>query len=45
MGECRELQEMKNRGNELNEVTENNITLLSAANYARFAHELAQFRR
>jgi hypothetical protein len=42
MGECREIQKMKNSGNEAkNYLKTKHITFLSAANYARFAHELA----
>jgi hypothetical protein len=45
MGKCRELQKMKNSGNEAKEYLKTkDITFLNAANYARFAHELAQIR-
>jgi hypothetical protein len=38
MGECRELQRMKNSGNEARKYFKiNDIIFLSAANYARFA--------
>jgi hypothetical protein len=46
MGECRELQKMKNSGNEAkNYLKTKDITFLSAANYARFGRKLAQFMR
>ena len=45
MGECRELQKMKNSGNEAKKYLKTkHITFLDAANYARFAHQLAQVR-
>jgi hypothetical protein len=45
MGECRELQKMKNSGNEAKKYLKTkHITFLSGANYARFARSLAQFR-
>ena len=41
--ECRELQEMKNSGNEAKKYLKTkHITFLGGANYARFVHELAQ---
>jgi hypothetical protein len=46
MGECRELQKMKNSGNEAKKYLKTkHITFLSAANYARFARKLAQIMR
>ena len=43
MGKRRELQKMKNSGNEAKKYLKTkHITFLSSANYARFAHELAQ---
>jgi hypothetical protein len=43
MGECRELQKMKNSGNEAKKYLKTkHITFLSGANYARFACNLAQ---
>ena len=46
MRECRELQKMKNSGNEAKKYLKTkHITLLSAANYARFAYNLAQIMR
>ena len=43
MGKCRQLQKMKNSGNELNKYFKtNHIAILSAANYARFACNFAQ---
>jgi hypothetical protein len=45
MGECRELQKMKNSGNEAKKYLKtNNITFLNDANCARFARKLAQNR-
>ena len=45
MGECRELQKMKNSGNEAKKYLKTkHITFLSAANYARLARNLAQIR-
>jgi hypothetical protein len=45
MAECRELQKMKNSGNEPKKYLKTkHITFLNAANYARFARNLAQFR-
>jgi len=42
-GECRELQEMKNSGNEAKKCLKTkHITFLSGANYARFACEIPQ---
>jgi hypothetical protein len=38
MGECREIQKMKNSGNEAKKYLKTkHITFLNAANYARFA--------
>jgi hypothetical protein len=46
MEECKELQKMKNSGNEAKKCLKTkHITFLSGANYARFAHELAQIMR
>ena len=46
MGECRELQKMKNSGNEAKKYLKTkDITFLNAANYARFACKLAQIGR
>jgi hypothetical protein len=46
MGECRELQKMKNSGNEAKKYLKTkHITFLGAANYARFACKLAQIMR
>jgi len=45
MGECRELQKMKNSGNEAKKCLKTkHITFLSDANYACFARQLAQIR-
>jgi hypothetical protein len=45
MGECRELQKMKNSGNEAKKYLKTkDITIFGAANYARFARKLAQNR-
>jgi hypothetical protein len=45
MGECREIQKMKNSGNEAkNYLKTKHITFLNAANHARFARQLAQNR-
>jgi hypothetical protein len=45
MGECRELQKMKNSGNEAKKyVKTKDMTFLNGANYARFARNLAQIR-
>jgi hypothetical protein len=45
MGECRELQKMKNSGNEAKKYLKTkHITFLNATNYARFAYNLAQIR-
>ena len=45
MGECRELQKMKNSGNEAKKYLKTkHITFLNGANYARFACNLAQIR-
>jgi hypothetical protein len=45
MGKCRELQKMKNSGNEAKKYLKtNNITFLSDADYARFARKLAPNR-
>jgi len=42
MWECRKLQKMKNSGNEAKKYLKTkDITFLNAANYARFAHQLA----
>jgi hypothetical protein len=44
-GECRELQKMKNSGNEAKKYLKTkDITFLKAANYARFARKFAQIR-
>ena len=41
MGECRNLQKMKNSGNEAKEYLKTkDITFLNAANYARFVCKL-----
>jgi hypothetical protein len=46
MGECRELQKMKNSGNEAKKwLKTKDITFLSGANYARFARKFAQIAR
>jgi hypothetical protein len=46
MVECRELQKMKNSGNEAKKYLKTkHITFLNAANYARFACKLAQITR
>jgi hypothetical protein len=46
MGKCRELQKMKNSGNEAKKYLKTkDITLLNAANYARFARQIAQIGR
>jgi hypothetical protein len=43
MGKCRELQEMKNSGNEAKKwLKTKHITFLTGANDARFARQLAQ---
>jgi hypothetical protein len=43
MGECRELQKMKNGGNEAKKyLKKKNITFSDAADYARFARKSAQ---
>jgi hypothetical protein len=43
MAECRELQKMENSGNEAKKYLKTKqITFLMAANYARFASNLAQ---
>jgi hypothetical protein len=45
MGECREVQKMKNSGNEAKKYLKTkHITFLSGANHARFARNLAQIR-
>jgi hypothetical protein len=45
MGECRELQKMKNSGNEAKKYLKTkDITFLDATNYARFTHKSAQNR-
>jgi hypothetical protein len=45
MGECRELQKMKNSGNEAKKYLKiKDITFLSGANYAGFGRNLAQIR-
>jgi hypothetical protein len=45
MGKCRELQKMKNSGNEAKKYLKTkDITILNAANYARFARKFAQIR-
>jgi len=45
MEECRELQKMRNSGNELNKYFKiNDIAILNAANNARFARKSAQIR-
>jgi hypothetical protein len=45
MGECRELQKMKNSGNEAKKYLKTkHITFLSTANCVRFARKLAQNR-
>jgi len=45
MWECRELQQMKNSGNEAKKYLKTkHITFFSDANYARFARNLAQIR-
>jgi hypothetical protein len=45
MGECRELQKMKNSGNEAKKYLKTkHITFLNAANCARFGCNLAQIR-
>jgi len=42
MGECGELQEMENSGNEAKKYLKtNDITFLNAAKYTRFARDLA----
>jgi hypothetical protein len=46
MGECREIQKMKNSGNEAKKwLKTKHITFFKCANYARFAHESAQIMR
>jgi hypothetical protein len=46
MGKCRELQKIKNSGNEAKKYLKTkDITFLDAANYARFACQLAQIGR
>jgi hypothetical protein len=46
MAECRELQKMKNSGNEAKKYLKTkHITFLNGANYARFARKLAQIMR
>jgi hypothetical protein len=46
MGECRELQKMKNSGNEAkNYLKTKDIAFFSAANVARFARKLARIVR
>jgi hypothetical protein len=43
MGECRELQKMKNSANEAKKYLKTkNMTFLNGADYARFARKLAQ---
>jgi hypothetical protein len=43
MGEYRELQKMKNSGNEAKKYLKTkHITFLNGANYAQFTHKLAQ---
>jgi len=43
MGECRELQKMKNSGNEAKKYLKTkNVTFLNVANYARLACKSAQ---
>jgi len=45
MGECREVQKMKNSGNEAKKYLKTkHITFLSGANHARFARNLALIR-
>jgi len=45
MRECRELQKMKNSGNEAKKYLKTkHITFLSGANYVRFACKIAQIR-
>jgi len=45
MGECGELQKMKNSGNEAKKYLKTkHITFLSGANYVRFACKIAQIR-
>jgi hypothetical protein len=45
MGECREIQKMKNSGNEAKKYLKTkHITFLSGAICVRFARNLAQFR-
>ena len=44
-GECREVEKMKNSGNEAKKCLKiKGITFFSAANYAHFARKLAQIR-
>jgi hypothetical protein len=44
MGECRELQKMKNSGNEAKKYLKTKeVTVLKGAICARFAHKLAPF--
>jgi hypothetical protein len=46
VGKCREIQKMKNSGNEAKKYLKTkHITFLNAANYARFACKLAQITR
>jgi hypothetical protein len=46
MGECREVQKMKNSGNEAKKYLKTkHITFLSGANYARFARKLVRIMR
>jgi hypothetical protein len=46
MGKCRELQKIKNSGNEAKKYLKTkHITFLSAADYARFACKSAQITR
>jgi len=46
MGKCREVQKMKNSGNEAKKYLKTkHITFLNDANYARSALELAQIMR